>query len=184
MPVSSTLMPPSPSPVSRLPHAIAWLFETRWGNLATFVACAGMLAFGYYLQFAQGIQPCPLCMLQRLAFLITGVVSLVAALHHPDRIGARVYGAIIALAALAGAAVAARHVWLQHTPANERPACGPGLDYLLSTFGPLESFSRILRGSGECGVVDWTLLGFSIPELTLPSFIFFAAWASFLALRR
>jgi disulfide bond formation protein DsbB len=174
---------PSPSPL-RLPRSIAWLFERRWGNLATFAVCTGMLAFGYFLQFVKGIEPCPLCMIQRLAFAITGVVSLVAALHHPARIGARLYGAIIALAALGGAAVAARHVWLQHIPAEQRPSCGPGLDYLLSTFGPLESFSRILRGSGECGVVDWTFLGLSIPELTLPSFIAFAAWAVFLALRK
>src|SRR5204863_204346 len=80
-----------------------------------------------------------------------------------------------------GVAVAGRHVWLQHLPPEKRPACGPALDYLLSAFGPVEGLSRVLRGSGECGAVDWTLLSFSIPEWTLAAFVALAAWAGFLA---
>jgi len=74
-------------------------------------------------------------------------------------------------------------VWLQHLPPEKRPACGPALDYLLSAFGPVEGLSRVLRGSGECGAVDWTLLSFSIPEWTLAAFVAFAIWAVFLARR-
>ena len=156
----------------------------RIGNLIGFLACAGMLAFGYYLQFAVGLEPCPLCILQRLALLALGIVFLIAAIHHPAaRLGAVVYGGAIALIAAAGAAVAGRHVWLQYLPAEKRPACGPALDYLLSTFGPLESLWRVLRGSGECGVVDWTFLSFSIPEWTLAAFAAFAVWAVILATR-
>jgi len=88
-----------------------------------------------------------------------GVAFLVAALHHPaGRLGARLYGGVVAFIAAIGIAVAGRHVWLQHLPPEKRPACGPALDYLLSAFGPIEGLSRVLRGSGECGAVDWTLL--------------------------
>ncbi|MGB5081545.1 MAG: disulfide bond formation protein B [Burkholderiales bacterium] len=156
----------------------------RTGNLLGFLACAGMLAFGYYLQFAVGIQPCPLCIIQRLLLLAVGVAFLAAALHHPaGRMGAGIYGGAVALLAAVGVAVAARHVWLQHIPADQRPACGPALDYLLSTFGPVDGLRRILRGSGECGAVDWTLLSFSIPEWTLVAFLAFALWAVWLARR-
>ena len=156
----------------------------RTGNLLGFLACAGMLAFGYYLQFAVGIQPCPLCIIQRLLLLAVGVAFLAAALHHPaGRLGAGIYGGAVALLAAVGVAVAGRHVWLQHIPADQRPACGPALDYLLSTFGPVDGLRRILRGSGECGVVDWTLLSFSIPEWTLVAFLAFALWAVWLARR-
>ncbi len=159
-------------------------FSRRFGNLLGFLACFGMLAFGYYLQFADGLEPCPLCIIQRLLLFALGIASLVAAIHHPStRLGAGVYGGVIVLIAAAGVAVAGRHVWLQHLPPDQRPVCGPALDYLLSTFGPLESLRRVLRGSGECGAVDWTLLSFSIPEWTLAAFIVFALWAVFLALR-
>jgi disulfide bond formation protein DsbB len=156
----------------------------RTGNLAGFLACAGMLAFGYYLQFAVGLEPCPLCILQRVMLLATGIAFLIAALHHPaHRVGAGIYAGAVALCAVTGAAIAARHTWIQHLPEDQRPACGPSLDFLLSTFGPVQSLGRILRGSGECGKVDWTLLSFSIPEWTLAAFLAFAVWAVVLALR-
>jgi len=156
----------------------------RIGNLFGFLACAGMLAFAYYLQFSVGIQPCPLCIIQRLFLLAVGIAFLAAALHHPaGLVGAGIYGGAVALLAAGGSVVAGRHVWLQHIPADQRPACGPALDYLLSTFGPIDGLRRILRGSGECGAVDWTLLSFSIPEWTLVAFLAFALWAVWLARR-
>jgi protein dithiol:quinone oxidoreductase len=156
----------------------------RIGNLAGFLACAGLLGFGYYLQYAQGIQPCPLCIMQRVAFLAAGMGFLAAAIHNPAPLGARIYGAWITLSALSGMSIAIRHVWLQHTPAELRPACGPGLEYLFGTFGPFDALRKVLRGSGECGAVDWTLLGFSIPELALVAFVGLAAWAAFFGFRK
>ena len=163
---------------------IRLLFTRRVGNLAGFLACAGMLAFGYYLQFAVGLEPCPLCILQRVMLLATGVAFLLAAIHRPaGRLGARTYAGAIALCALIGAAISTRHTWIQHLPEDQRPACGPSLEFMLQTFGPLNSLGRILKGSGECGTVDWTLLSFSIPEWTLAAFLAFAVWAVFLARR-
>jgi disulfide bond formation protein DsbB len=163
---------------------IRLLFSRRIGNLTGFLACAGMLAFGYYLQFAVGLEPCPLCILQRIMLLATGIAFLLAAIHHPARrFGAGIYAGAIALCAVVGAAIAARHTWIQHLPEDQRPACGPSLDFMLSTFGPVKSLGRILRGSGECGKVDWTFLSFSIPEWTLAAFLAFAIWGIFLARR-
>jgi len=160
------------------------LGSRRIGNLIGFLACAGMLAFGYFLQFVVGLEPCPLCIIQRLFLAAVGIAFLVAAIHHPARrAGAGIYAGAITLFAAGGVAVAGRHVWLQHVPVEQRPACGPALDYLLSAFGPIEGLRRVLRGSGECGVVDWTLLSFSIPEWTLAAFLAFMAWSVVLAMR-
>ena len=159
------------------------LFSRRPGNLVGFLACAGLLAFAYYLQFARGLEPCPLCIIQRVVFAAMGILFLVAAIHHPRRVGAWIYGGLLFALAGIGTAVAGRHVWLQHTPEAERPACGPGLDYLLSRFGPLGGLQRILRGSGECGAVDWTFLGLSIPEWSLAVFVALGIYALLLAAR-
>lgn len=160
------------------------LLSRRIGNLIGFLACAGMLAFGYYLQFVVGLEPCPLCIIQRLLLFAAGIAFLAAAVHHPaGRVGAGLYGGAIALIAVLGVAVAGRHVWLQHLPTEQRPPCGAALDHLLSTFGPIEGLSRVLRGSGECGVVDWTLLSLSIPEWTLAAFVVFAAFGVWLSRR-
>ena len=164
--------------------AQSWFGSRRRGNALGFVACAGMLSFGYYLQHFKGIEPCPLCIVQRLLLASTGIAFLVAAIHHPARRwAAHVYGGIIALSALTGLGVAIRHVWIQHTPESLRPACGPGLEFLLNTFGPLESFRRVLQGSGECGLVQWTFLRLSIPEWTLIAFFVFAVYAVYLSVK-
>ena len=116
--------------------------------------------------------------------LATGIAFLLAAIHRPARgVGSGAYAGVIALCALTGAAISARHTWIQHLPEDQRPACGPSLDFMLSTFGPLKSLGRILRGSGECGKVDWTFLSFSIPEWTLAAFVLFALWAIYLSRR-
>ena len=156
----------------------------RWGNAAGFAACAGLLSFGYFLQYVKDIQPCPLCIIQRLQLFSAGIFFLIAAGHHPaKRWAAHLYGVLIAAVALSGVGVATRHVWLQHTPEALRPACGPGLEFLLSTFGPFESLRRILHGSGECGKVDWTFLTLSIPEWTLLWFTGFAAYAIYVSFK-
>jgi protein dithiol:quinone oxidoreductase len=159
------------------------VFSRRTGNLIGFLACVGLLAFAYYLQFARGLEPCPLCIVQRVFFAAAGLAFLAAAVHHPARVGAWIYGGLAFALAAGGAAVAGRHVWLQHTPEDKRPACGPGLDYLLSRFGPFDGLQRVLRGSGECGAVDWTFLGLSIPEWSLACFIGLAIYALALAAR-
>ena len=134
------------------------------------LAITSMLFARLYLQAYLGLEACPLCMAQRVFVVLWGVIALLGALHNPRRWGRRVYGALCGLAALAGAAVAARHVWLQHLPADQVPACGPGLDYMLDNLPFRETLRVVLAGDGNCAKIDWTFLGFSIPEQTLVVF--------------
>ena len=134
------------------------------------LACALLLGFGYYLQAVAGLTPCPLCIFQRLAFFATGGIALLAALHGPARLGARLYACAMGGAAVTGGGIAARQVWLQHLPADRIPECGPGLDFLLEVYPLAEAIQTVLRGSGDCAKVDWTLLGLSIAEWSLACF--------------
>jgi disulfide bond formation protein DsbB len=138
--------------------------------LAIFLCCACLLGFGYYLQFYKGLEPCPLCIFQRVCYALLGLVSLTAVLHNPARSGVRVYAALSALPTIAGITFAARQTWLQHLPPEQVPACGPGLDYWMKTLPIAETFKKVFRGTGECAAVDWTFLGLSIAEWSLICF--------------
>ena len=140
-----------------------------------FLTVIGLLGFSAFQQFALELEPCPLCVLQRLAFAGIGVTCGLAAAHGPGRIGGVVYCGAVFILALAGGAVAARHVWLQHLPEDQVPTCGPGLDYLMDTFSPGEALMLILGGSGECAEVNWQFLGLGIPAWALVWFLVFGA---------
>jgi disulfide bond formation protein DsbB len=135
--------------------------------LALFLLCIGEVCFGIiYLQMMEGVEPCPMCIMQRYALLGVGLVALVAVLHNR---GAIVYGALITLVALAGGGVAVRQSWLQlHPP--ETMGCGPGLEYMLENFPLTELLPKLFRGEGDCSVVDWTLFGLSIANWGLITF--------------
>lgn len=157
------------------------LSSPRLAYLAGALACAGLMAFALYLQYYEYQNPCPLCILQRIAFIALMMVFFVAAIHGPRRIGAYVYsGLLVAIAAL-GAAVATRHVWLQHLPKDRVPECGPGLDYMLNKFPLTQALEKIFRGSGECAEVGWTMLGLSIAEWSLVWFLLLGALAFMIA---
>lgn len=131
------------------------------------MAVIAMLFAQVYLEQILGLPPCPLCMAQRVFVVLWGVIALIAALHNPARMGRRIYATLCALAAMAGAAIAVRHVWIQHLPPDQVPACGPGLEYMLDTLPFSETLSMVLMGDGECAAIHWTFLGLSIPEQTL-----------------
>ena len=139
-----------------------------------FALCVALMAAALWLQHVEGLEPCPLCVLQRGAVIVLGVVMLAGAVHDPGATGRRVYGVMITIAAAAGAAVAGRHVWLQSLPPGEAPECGPGLEYMLGAFPLTQVIEMVLRGSGECAEVLWTFLSLSIPEWTLLVFVAFA----------
>jgi disulfide bond formation protein DsbB len=146
-------------------------------------ACAGLLGFGYYLQFAQGLEPCPLCVLQRLAFLTFGMIALLGALLGPGALGTRLLAGLGLLAAVAGAGVAGRQVWLQSLPADRVPACGPGLDYMVQNFPLGKTLAMVLRGSGECAENAWQFLGLGIAAWALVWFALLAGLSVYLLLR-
>lgn len=148
--------------------------------LATIIAMLAAL----WLQYYAHLEPCPLCIFQRFAMIAIGVVALLAFLHGPQQAGRRVYAVLTLLAAGAGMAVAGRHVWLQHLPPEDVPACGPGLDYWMDTFPFHEVLMKVFKGSGECAVVDWTFMGLALPAWTLLTFLGLAALAVWQLLRR
>lgn len=164
-------------------NPLCWSFRARC--LAGFAVCAALIAYALYTQLADGLQPCPLCIFQRVAFAVLGLVLLIAGLHAPRGDGGRrAYGVLALLAALAGLAIAGRHVWLQHLPPDQVPMCGPGLDYLLEAMPVAGVIRTVLTGSGECAAVDWTLLGLSMPEWSLLWFVLLAAWVAATLFRR
>ncbi len=137
-----------------------------------FLVCAGLIAWALYLQYVMELEPCPLCMFQRVAVIATGVVFLVAALHGPGRGGATFYAVLTLITAGIGAGIAAWHVWIQVQPKGSVAACGMGLDYMLDTMPFTDVIARVLKGSGECAEQGWMLLGLAIPAWT---FVFFIA---------
>jgi disulfide bond formation protein DsbB len=137
-------------------------------NLAAALACAAMVLYAiYYAQGVLGLVPCPLCMFQRVCIGALGLVFLIAALHPARRTGAVIYGVLLFLVAGATVWVAGRHVWIQSQPPGTVPACGAPLDALMQMFPLLEVVRRVMTGGGECGVVDWTFLGISMPGWVL-----------------
>lgn len=140
------------------------------------LACAALLGYGYYLQYVQGLQPCPLCMVQRGFFYGLVLVFALGSIHGR---AFSLYGILAFLLAAGGAATATRHVWLQSLPPDKVPACGPDLFFMLENFPFARTLEKVFYGSGECAAVDWKFLGLSIPGWTLICFValgFYALW--------
>lgn len=157
----------------------------RSAYLLGFVACAALIGFALYSQFHLGLEPCPLCIFQRIAFAALGVVFLIGGLHAPKGSGGRrSYGVLALLAAGVGIGIAGRHVWLTHLPADQVPHCGPPLEFMMETNALTDVIRKVMTGSGECAKVDWTLLGLSMPAWSLAWFLLLAAWALWAAFRR
>jgi disulfide bond formation protein DsbB len=151
--------------------ALLLLPPRRVAYLLGFLVCAGLMGWAFWLQYAEGLEPCPLCMFQRVAVCAVGVLFLIAFLHNPGRRFAAVYAVLTLLFAGAGAAFAGRQVWLQSLPKDQLPACGMGIGYMLDTLPLADVIMRTLTGSGECAEKGWVLLGLSIAGWTLVFFI-------------
>ena len=144
---------------------------TTYRNLQVFLVIMAVIGMSFALFFLQrhlGLTPCPLCIFQRIGLIIMGGFALISALFNPKSMVVRLILWIGSLAGIGWATlVAARHVWLQHLPADQVPSCGPGLDYWMDTLPILQVFKEVFAGSGECATVDWTFMGLSIPEQSL-----------------
>lgn len=145
--------------------------------LAGFLACAGAMAFALYLEHFRNLEPCPMCVFQRVAMVAVGLFFLAAALHAPRAHGRWVYAALASLAALGGLGIAWRHVWLQGLPPDQVPACGPTLDYLVDMLPLSEVIATVIRGDGNCAIIDAQWLGISLPGWTLIVFAGLTLWA-------
>ena len=157
---------------------------SRQGNLLGFAACAGLLAYAYYAQMVLHLEPCPLCIFQRVGVFTLGVVFLIAAAHDPVGWGRRVYAALLGAAALAVIGVAVRHLYIQSLPEGSIPACGASLDFMLKVFSLSEVLVKVLTGSGECAKVTWSFLGLAMPAWVLIAALALGAYGLWINLRR
>jgi protein dithiol:quinone oxidoreductase len=156
----------------------------RRGNLLGFAACAALLAYAYYAQFVLHLEPCPLCIFQRIGVFALGVVFLIAALHDPAPWGRRVYAVLLSLGALATIGIALRHLYIQSLPPDAVPACGASLDFMLKVFSLSEVLVKVLTGSGECAKVTWQFLGLAMPAWVLISAAVLGGFGLWVNLRR
>ncbi len=140
--------------------------QPRTAYLLCAATCAALLAYAFYEQFAANVEPCPLCILQRLGFIGLFLVSVAAAIHDPAMKARRIYGALALLCAGGGLAVAVRHVWVQHFP-PPTAGCGAPLSYLLDSLPLAEALKKAFTGTAECSEVNWAFAGLSMPEWTL-----------------
>ncbi|WP_299939735.1 disulfide bond formation protein B [uncultured Microbulbifer sp.] len=150
--------------------------------LLVFLFVVFLLGFAFYLEYAHGLEPCKLCITQRVMLLGVGLVSLIAFLHNPDTIGRRVYGLLVSIWALGGLYFAGRQLWLQSLPEDQVPACGPGISYMLEAFPVADVLGALLTGDGNCAEVLWTMMGLSIPgwsALGFTGLVLFGAWQAF-----
>ncbi|MDR1075572.1 MAG: disulfide bond formation protein B [Xanthomonadaceae bacterium] len=160
-----------------------WSFRTQY--LMGFLACVCFIAYAIYTQFFDDLEPCPLCIFQRIAFAALGLVFLVGGLHSPRKAGGRGFYACVALiAGVVGMGIAGRHVWLQHQPLGSGGSCGPTLAFMTETMGPMDLIRKVLTGTGDCGAVDWKFLGLSMPEWSLICFVVMTLWALYAGFKK
>ena len=152
--------------------------------LAGFGLCTLLIVIALYFQYSAGLEPCPLCIFQRVAFIVMGVVFLIGFLHNSRGAMRRVYGALATLVGVTGAAIAGRHVWLQNLPEDQVPECGPGLEFMLEALPFQKMLETVLKGSGECAEVLWTLFGISMPGWSLIWLVMLTLLALVITFRR
>jgi disulfide bond formation protein DsbB len=144
-------------------------------NLALFlIAAILVLTAMFYFQGHLGLEPCPLCIMQRVGVILVGVVAFIAFLHNPKALGHKIYAGFALVFSLGGAGISIRHLWLQNLPSDQVPSCGPGLNYVLQNldlYNTKDIISMLFSGTGDCSQVLWTFLGLSIPGWTLLIFI-------------
>jgi protein dithiol:quinone oxidoreductase len=141
--------------------------DRRLLNFTGFALCAALIAYALYAQFQLRLEPCPLCIFQRIGIVLLGLLFLAAALHHPRGRARYGYALAIAAAALTTLAVAARHLYVQSLPPGTLPSCGAPLGVLLKFMPLWQVIRKVLTGSGECGEVNWRFLGLAMPGWVL-----------------
>ncbi len=146
----------------------------RWTWLGVILIIAGLLGYGYYLQYWLYLDPCPLCMTQRFFYYCLAGAALIGFFMYRSWFAQRLAAVLGFAATVGGLVTAGRQVWLQHLPADQVPACGPGLEFWLENMPFLRTLELLFKGDGNCAEVNWRFLGLSIAEWSLLWFILFA----------
>jgi len=162
--------------------------------LIGFLFCCALMTYALYAQYVLDLEPCPLCIFQRIAVIVMGVIFLFCSIIDPkSKIAKLLASFFFTVTATTGIAVASRHVWLQNLPSDQVPGCGPGLDFMLSSWpifvdGEVDKYNlnavyeMVFNGSGECANVDWSFLSLSMPSWVIISFLimfFYAIWTNY-----
>ena len=163
-------------------NPFAWTFRAQYALGAAI--CAALIGFALYVQHGLFMMPCPLCILQRIAFAGMGVFFLLGALIGGNpRWLRRLWALLVGVFAAAGAGIAIWHVRMQYLPPSEVPSCsGMDIGYMLEAFPMQKVIDMIFTGSGECAKIDWSFLGLSMPTWTLAWYLILgvaALWAGF-----
>jgi len=145
--------------------------NARMTFLLIFLGCTGLMLVGYFMQYVMGLEPCPLCMTQRVFIVAVGVMGLLGFLINPAGVGRKAVASFGILFSITGGYFSSRQIYLQNLPEGQAPACGPSVDYLLDNFPLMEALEVLLRGDGNCAKVLWSFLGLSIPSWTLVAFV-------------
>lgn len=145
------------------------------------VVSLALIGVALLLQHVVGLDPCPLCIFQRIAYFALALFALVAAWLSP-RAASRWFGGLVLLSALSGAGIAGRHVWLQMNP--QGMSCGPGLQAMLDNFPLTDVLPKVFRGSGDCSESAWTLIGLTIADWSLIWFVILSAATIFILFAR
>ena len=163
-------------------NPLQWSF--RFQCLLGAVVCFALIGFAIFTQFQWGLEPCPKCIFQRMAFAALGLVLLIAGLHAPKgKAGRRVWGVLGVIAAAVGAGIAGRHLWVQLFP-PPIPSCAAPFEFMRETMDTPSLIRQVLMGPGDCGTIDWTFLGLSMPGWSLVWFVLLAIWVAYAAFRR
>jgi protein dithiol:quinone oxidoreductase len=165
-------------------NPFSWSFRAQYA--AGFVVCAALLAFAYYVQFDLGVEPCPLCIFQRIALIFMGLIFLIGAIHGPGASGRKTYSLFVLLAGCAGIGLAAYHLWVQHLGPDPNAGCTPGWNYMVENYSLRYAWSKTIAnaftGHADCAEVNWKLFGLAMPFWTLVSFVLLgvgAVWSGF-----
>lgn len=160
--------------------------QYRLLNLWIFLFCVTLLGIAYYMEHVMFLEPCPLCITQRIFFFLAGLTAFIAFLANPQARGRRIYSFTSAVFAFAGAGFAIRQLWLQTLPPDQVPACGPSLGYMLEVFPFRDVLQAMLSGDGNCAEKGWVdpILALSIPQWSLIGFIMLAALCIWQGLRK
>lgn len=143
-------------------------------SLTGFITCVALLASAYYFQFALDMEPCPLCIMQRVATAMVAIGCFAAFFLAERALPLLIASIWTLLSSFFGIYLSHHHNWLQNLPADQVPSCGPSLEYMLDAFPVMDVITVLLRGNGNCAEVSWSFWGLSMPGWLMVFFIGFA----------
>ena len=147
-------------------------------NLAQAIACLVLMIIAVaYFENGLQLEPCYLCMTQRVFITAIGIICILAVVHNPRHFGQRVYATLSITMVILGAYFSGKQLWLQSLPKDQVPSCGIPVEYLFDNFSIIEAINMLLQGDGNCAEVQWQLMGLSMPGWVMVSFIIFGALA-------